>query len=68
MLVYSFLPEVATALTVYGIETCFKEADGRVWCLTVATALTVYGIETMRVFYPSVFYLFSCNSTYRLRY
>ena len=38
---------VATALTVYGIETCFKVT----FCMTihccVATALTVYGIETL---------------------
>ena len=41
--------KVATALTVYGIETM------AVWLwlakiLKVATALTVYGIETCRIF------------------
>ena len=35
---------VATALTVYGIETTFLPTTNTVG--TVATALTVYGIET----------------------
>ena len=57
---------VATALTVYGIET--------LWLLhkllivhDVATALTVYGIETSG---PAITInlFFCCNSTYRLRY
>ena len=37
--------EVATALTVYGIET-FKTSLISSTSLKVATALTVYGIET----------------------
>ena len=37
---------VATALTVYGIETCLKNTEIVVEYLIVATALTVYGIET----------------------
>ena len=36
---------VATALTVYGIET--RYAEGVIPPYTVATALTVYGIETV---------------------
>ena len=41
-------PAVATALTVYGIETKnFGERFG--WDSIVATALTVYGIETYKV-------------------
>ena len=56
---------VATALTVYGIETMVG------YVLTVrdivATALTVYGIETAFYIKPA-YYVFCCNSTYRLRY
>ena len=38
---------VATALTVYGIETLRKLVSKLPWiCYGVATALTVYGIET----------------------
>ena len=37
-------PAVATALTVYGIET--KLGPHRTGAMVVATALTVYGIET----------------------
>ena len=37
---------VATALTVYGIETHTIAAVATVTIATVATALTVYGIET----------------------
>ena len=37
--------KVATALTVYGIETLQRTVTMRS-CITVATALTVYGIET----------------------
>ena len=39
-----YLNFVATALTVYGIETF--SATPRSNLITVATALTVYGIET----------------------
>ena len=45
---------VATALTVYGIETCElgrKEIRYRCW---VATALTVYGIETYIIAFHDV--------------
>ena len=38
-------PAVATALTVYGIET-FSNFHINSPCFLVATALTVYGIET----------------------
>ena len=34
----------------------------------VATVLTVYGIETYRNSKSKYHFLFSCNSTYRLRY
>ena len=60
--------QVATVLTVYGIETTlhFKTFNGQRF---VATVLTVYGIETgdyrcikLKQFEPG------CNSTYRLRY
>ena len=37
---------VATALTVYGIETGQQNANIRFLGQIVATALTVYGIET----------------------
>ena len=39
------LKRVATALTVYGIETSINQMNIPVIC--VATALTVYGIETV---------------------
>ncbi len=39
-------PVVATALTVYGIETLFLHSKLQAF-LMVATALTVYGIETL---------------------
>ena len=59
---------VATAPTVYGIETktiCDKNA----LCTdTVATAPTVYGIETVITDTPPMPNSASCNSTYRLRY
>ena len=38
--------KVATALTVYGIETVVKPHLKRIIFFHVATALTVYGIET----------------------
>ena len=57
---------VATALTVYGIETSHW------WPFSldflVATALTVYGIETVCDFVISCVSQECCNSTYRLRY
>ena len=59
--------EVATVLTVYGIETIFDEVLDH--CdMQVATVLTVYGIETQQYFVSSFINIGSCNSTYRLRY
>ena len=61
-------PAVATALTVYGIETNASFFPSFFALIYVATALTVYGIEThydrKRKCYVDV----CCNSTYRLRY
>ena len=58
---------VATALTVYGIETwtyALAAIDRN-----VATALTVYGIETNYIIVADLFGdLSRCNSSYRLRY
>ena len=58
---------VATALTVYGIETS-KYVFPLYHSFPVATALTVYGIETES--FHNIFYKgnTSCNSPYRLRY
>ena len=56
---------VATALTVYGIETMCSFRIELLLC-GVATALTVYGIETDRVY--TFVRASGCNSTYRLRY
>ena len=60
---------VATALTVYGIETFSEHLTSVSIPLLVATALTVYGIETST---PSMIYCCvassCCNSPYRLRY
>ena len=42
---------VATALTVYGIETQLLLALLQPLCVCVATALTVYGIETQILMY-----------------
>ena len=39
-------PAVATALTVYGIETLYQPLLLYLHTYQVATALTVYGIET----------------------
>ena len=60
-------PAVATALTVYGIETS-SSSTRSIRLMIVATALTVYGIETR--FARLIYYIYniSCNSTYRLRY
>ena len=44
---YNICLTVATALTVYGIETSRSPYRGRRGEKVVATALTVYGIETM---------------------
>ena len=61
-------PAVATALTVYGIETAaYFPLQGK-FKLLVATALTVYGIETPKLYNFILLTSISCNSTYRLRY
>ena len=61
------IKEVATALTVYGIETFYLRSN-IVWTIwSVATALTVYGIETLTLLLQRGT-LVRCNSTYRLRY
>ena len=57
---------VATVLTVYGIET--NDGDGYSCLIFVATVLTVYGIETNRYIVFRIRNGFSCNSIYRLRY
>ena len=43
-----FFQAVATAPTVYGIETRILIGEGR-RCVSVATAPTVYGIETVNI-------------------
>ena len=58
---------VATALTVYGIETNIMRLIFTRLRL-VATALTVYGIETTVIIIISPKIKLSCNSSYRLRY
>ena len=65
--VFSTAKTVATAPTVYGIET---ENLPKVYlkCLSVATAPTVYGIETAYRLFKRCCNTASCNSTYRLRY
>ena len=57
---------VATAPTVYGIETeC--DFESLIFCFVhVATAPTVYGIETIE--FDDIAFNQGCNSTYRLRY
>ena len=45
------LAHVATALTVYGIETLSLLRLESTKVLNVATALTVYGIETLQRFH-----------------
>ena len=57
--------DVATVLTVYGIETFRKSLTDT---LNVATVLTVYGIETINSSDKNLQKSLSCNSTYRLRY
>ena len=60
---------VATALTVYGIETPFMLLANWINAHAVATALTVYGIETLEASsYADFIESVCCNSTYRLRY
>ena len=59
---------VATALTVYGIETQARRSAPPKIKWNVATALTVYGIETHLSRMTKSSINFSCNSTYRLRY
>ena len=58
---------VATALTVYGIETQINDLNLKPG-YTVATALTVYGIETSSDTEYKPISALCCNSTYRLRY
>ena len=60
------LIEVATVLTVYGIET-YVCAIFKMYFCEVATVLTVYGIETKFQTQP-LEKINCCNSTYRLRY
>ena len=62
----SFNTIVATAPTVYGIET--QQSLLEPLELRVATAPTVYGIETLLVNKYNTTILLRCNSTYRLRY
>ena len=59
---------VATALTVYGIETCKRQRNLLLAIFQVATALTVYGIETQKILFELVLQTTRCNSPYRLRY
>ena len=60
--------EVATVLTVYGIETSSKQRSAGA-SDKVATVLTVYGIETdIQHAKLSAKVRYSCNSAYRLRY
>ena len=60
---------VATAPTVYGIETLQKTImHGACPRSLVATAPTVYGIETIILSSSSAASTKRCNSTYRLRY
>ena len=60
---------VATVPTVYGIETYLGYEYSLLYPYQVATVPTVYGIETSLIYVAgNVWLLFSCNSTYRLRY
>ena len=62
-------PAVATALTVYGIETSIRTfLHSRSCKKHVATALTVYGIETGLFGAVKKTAELGCNSAYRLRY
>ena len=60
-------PAVATAPTVYGIETR-NVSNCLSYFLLVATAPTVYGIETQKISAEERAKIQGCNSTYRLRY
>ena len=68
MLRMLYAEEVATALTVYGIETLLL-MQHKLECALVATALTVYGIETNneKIIIRDAMDD-GCNSSYRLRY
>ena len=60
---------VATVLTVYGIETKDILDEVKEKVANVATVLTVYGIETLTNLPDKIASIvYSCNSTYRLRY
>ena len=59
--------KVATAPTVYGIETCRHDVSSLL-NNKVATAPTVYGIETQHQRQRRLAVYPRCNSTYRLRY
>ena len=61
------MSSVATAPTVYGIETRHASTTERMIIINVATAPTVYGIETS-ISNSMQEYCLRCNSTYRLRY
>ena len=70
--VHNYIPttlySVATALTVYGIETIILSRNFDFLDM-VATALTVYGIETLKdIQNKNYLTILCCNSTYRLRY
>ena len=61
--------QVATVLTVYGIETRLGQMLCQGQLLPVATVLTVYGIETkLQIVHQHELLGNRCNSTYRLRY
>ena len=51
-------PDVATVLTVYGIETILTSCSVLLF-MVVATVLTVYGIETSIISFTICFRLFS---------
>ena len=59
---------VATAPTVYGIETLLPWLLLQILFSFVATAPTVYGIETCCFLFRGNRSSNCCNSTYRLRY
>ena len=63
-----FKYSVATAPTVYGIETYWIAVITFHTIFKVATAPTVYGIETIHRNGGTMGSLLGCNSTYRLRY
>ena len=59
---------VATAPTVYGIETYPATTYHILFLPFVATAPTVYGIETNIVVHDYFYLIERCDNTYRLRY